>query len=156
MKRSLSLVVLLLLIAIGGSAGVSYAQGASTTDVSGLWSGTTRVMPPCSFSSGRCNAVNKITFTLVQHGDRIKGKYTCAYGNMICRDGGADNKGKVISGRLAESQIRLSVVIPSDVSNCYYHGALTSATTVNGGYSCYNGGELLEEGVWEATRQPSE
>jgi hypothetical protein len=156
MNRSLSLVILfLMLIAIGGSAGVSYAQAAFATDVSGNWSGTTRVTPPCDFSSGRCNAVNKITFKFVQHGDRIKGKYTCAYGNMICRNGGADNTAKIVSGRLVKNQIRLSLVIPSDVSNCYYNGALTSATTARGGYNCYNGGELVEEGMWEISRQPS-
>ena len=157
MKRSLSLLVLLLmLIGIGASAGISHAQTPFITSVSGNWSGTTRVMPPCSFSSGRCNAVNKITFKFVQHGDRIKGKYTCAYGNMICRNGGADNTGKIVSGRLAENQIRLSLVIPSDVSNCYYNGALTSATAASGGYTCYNGGELIEEGVWQIVRAPSE
>jgi hypothetical protein len=148
MKRSLWLmVVLVALIAIRTGAGSAYAQASS---VSGLWSGTTRVMPPCAFSSGRCDAVNKITFTLVQTGDHIKGKYTCAYGNMICRNGGADNKGKVVSGRISGSQVRLSVVIPADVSNCYYHGELTSPTAIRGGYSCYQGGELVEEGMWDA------
>jgi hypothetical protein len=157
MKRSLSLVVLIVMfIAIGGIAGVSHAQAVYATNVSGNWSGTTRVMPPCNFSSGRCNAVNKITFKFVQHGDRIKGKYTCAYGNLICRNGGADNTGKIVSGRLAENQIRLSLVIPSDVSNCYYNGALTSATTARGGYACYNGGDLVEEGVWDISREPTE
>lgn len=153
MKRfPLPLGFLFMLIAIAGSATVCRAQGASATDVSGYWSGTTRVTPPCSFSSGRCNAVNKITFRFVQKGNRIKGKYTCAYGNLICRNGGADNTGKIVSGRIVDNQIRLSVVVPADVSNCYYNGILTSATAIRGAYSCYQGGELLEEGAWETKK----
>jgi len=132
------------------------AAGAQTTDISGLWSGTTRVTPPCAFASGRCNAVNKITFTFRHKGDRIKGKFTCAYGNLDCRNGGADDTGKIVSGRIAGKDIRLSVVVPADVSNCYYNGVLTSPTTIHGAYSCYQGGELLEEGVWDVTRGPAQ
>jgi hypothetical protein len=144
-----SIAFLLTLAVALSAAGPLHAQ---TTDVSGLWSGTTRVTPPCSFSSGRCNAVNKVTFTFKQKGDRIKGKFTCAYGNLICRNGGADNTGKIVSGRIVGNQLRLSVVVPSDVSNCYYNGQFTSPNTVRGGYSCYQGGELLEEGMWEVNR----
>jgi hypothetical protein len=145
-----------ILVAIHASAGPSYAQGTSATDVSGNWSGTTRVTPPCGFSSGRCNAVNNITFAFKFKGDRLKGKYTCAYGNLICRNGGADNTGKVVSGRVSGDQIRLSVVLPSDVSNCYYNGLLTSPTTIHGGYMCYQGGELVEEGIWDVKRASGE
>jgi hypothetical protein len=153
-KRSLNLAVLLLILGtISGTAGLARAQA---TNVSGLWTGTTRVMPPCGFSSGRCNAVNNVTFTLVQNGNRMKGKYTCAYGNMICRKGGMDNKGKVVSGRVESNQVRISVVVPNDVSNCYYNGVLTSPNSIRGGYSCYQGGELLEEGSWNVTRAGGE
>ncbi|MGO9059984.1 MAG: hypothetical protein ACLQU2_21780 [Candidatus Binataceae bacterium] len=120
--------------------------------MNGYWAGTTRVTPPCAFSSGRCNAVNKITFRFAQHGGRIKGKYTCAYGNLICRNGGADDTGKIVSGRIAGNEIRLSVVVPSDVSNCYYNGRLTSPTTIHGAYTCYQGGELLEEGIFDVSQ----
>jgi hypothetical protein len=148
-KFGLFTAILLLLTAALAASGPAYAQN---NDVSGLWSGTTRVTPPCAFSSGRCNAVNNITFNFRQKGDRIKGKFTCAYGNLICRNGGADSSGKIVSGRIAGDQIRLSVVVPADVSNCYYNGIFTSATAIRGAYSCYQGGELLEEGMWEAKK----
>jgi hypothetical protein len=146
-KRSLPLVVLPCALAtIFSAAGACYGQA---TKVAGVWSGTMRVTP-CSFSpSDRCNAVNNITLTLTQQGDRIKGKYTCAYGNLNCRNGGSDNTGKIVSGRISDNEIRLSLIIPADVSNCYYNGRLTSSTTIHGGYSCYQGGELLEEGIWD-------
>jgi hypothetical protein len=137
-------------LVIANAAGPACAQ--NTNNVAGLWSGTTRVQPPCLFTSGRCNAVNNITFLFRQKGDRLKGKFTCAYGNMICRNGGADNTGKIVSGRVAGNQIRISVVLPSDVSNCYYNGVFTSATAIRGAYSCYQGGELQEEGMWNVTR----
>lgn len=150
MRRSLPLILLLVTwVAIHCAAGSACAQEAS---LNGYWAGTTRVTPPCAFSSGRCNAVNKITFRFAQHGGRIKGKYTCAYGNLICRNGGADDTGKIVSGRIAGNEIRLSVVVPSDVSNCYYNGRLTSPTTIHGAYTCYQGGELLEEGIFDVSQ----
>jgi hypothetical protein len=153
-KQSLPLVVLAFALAANLYApGSCYAQA---TNVAGYWSGMTRVTPPCGFSSGRCNAVNKITFSLRQKGKRLKGKYTCAYGTLNCRNGDADNTGKVVSGRVSGNQLRLSVVLPADVSNCYYNGMLTSPTTIHGGYSCYQGGALLEEGVWDVTQAPAQ
>ncbi len=150
MRRSLALAAFFVTLAvIFSAAGLACAQ---TPDVTGLWSGTTRVTPPCSFSSGRCNAVNNVTFTLRLKGDRVKGKFTCAYGNLICRNGGADNTGKVVSGRISGNQIRLSVVLPADVSNCYYNGMFTSPNAIHGSYMCYEGGELLEEGVFDVKR----
>lgn len=141
--------IFVILAALLGAAGQAGAQPAGA---SGLWSGTTRVMPPCAFSSGRCNAINNITFTFKPTGARIKGKFTCAYGTFICRNGGADNVGKIVSGKVVGNQIRLSVVVPADVSNCYYNGVFTSPNTIHGAYSCYQGGELLEEGVWDVSR----
>lgn len=154
MKRSLLLVVLsFALPAVFGAASVCYAQA---TKVAGYWSGTTRVTPCVFSSSGRCNAVNNITLSLEQQSDRINGKYTCAYGNLNCRNGGADDTGRIVSGRISGNEIRLSVIIPADVSNCYYNGRLTSPTTIRGGYSCYQGGGLLEEGIWDVTRAPAQ
>jgi hypothetical protein len=149
-RRSLVLAAFFLtLTAIFSAAGLASAQ---TPDVSGLWSGTTRVTPPCSFSSGRCNAVNNVTFTMRLKGNRIKGKFTCAYGNLICRNGGADSTGKIVSGRVSGNEIRLSVVVSADVSNCYYNGVFTSPNSIRGSYMCYQGGELLEEGMWDVKR----
>ena len=147
MKRSIPLMVLLpTLVAIHCAAGPSYAQA---TNVTGNWSGTTRVTPPCS---QRCDAVNNITFRFDQQGNTIKGKYTCAYGNRTCRNGGADNTGKIVSGRISGNRLRFSVVLPADVSNCDYSCILMSATNVRGAYSCYQGGQLVEQGSWDAQR----
>jgi hypothetical protein len=137
-----------ILVAVVSAAGTARAQN----DISGLWTGTTRVTPPCSFSSGRCNAVNNITFSIQQNGNRFKGKFTCAYGNLNCRNGGADNTGKIVSGRINGADLRISVVVPADVSNCYYNGRVLSPNSIRGAYSCYQGGELLEEGIFDVKR----
>jgi hypothetical protein len=149
-KRSLNPAVLFLVFGIiCGSTGPARAQA---TNLTGEWTGMTRVLPPCFFSTGRCDAVNKITFSLTQKGNRLKGKYTCAYGNKICRDGGMDTKGKIVSGKIASNQVRISVLIPNDLSNCYYNGMIMSSNSIRGGYSCYQGGGLLEEGNWDIQR----
>jgi hypothetical protein len=128
---------------------MNVSANAQATNVSGLWSGTTLVTP-CAFAlGGRCNAQNKIALNLTQQSNRIRGSYTCAYGTMICRNGGADNAGKIVSGRVAGNQIRLSISIPADTSICYYNGTLTSATAIHGTYMCFNTGDLVEEGVWD-------
>jgi hypothetical protein len=42
------------------------------------------------------------------------------------------------------------------VSNCYYNGLITSPTSIRGGYMCYQGGELVEEGMWNVTKASGE
>jgi hypothetical protein len=128
-----------------------------TAEVAGEWSGTTRAIPCDMLASiGRCNAVNNITFTLNQSGSQLTGKYSCATGTMICRHGGADDSGDINSGSISGNQFNLSVIIPADVSNCYYHGATTSPTQANGVYMCYQGGNQVEQGVWNLSRTAAE
>jgi hypothetical protein len=164
---SRSLTRIFLVLALAGLAGCGAGPTAiapappsavpSPTEVAGAWSGTTRAIP-CDVlaSAGRCNAVNNITITLNQSGSQLTGKYTCATGNMICRHGGADDSGDIDSGSISGNQFNLSVIIPADVSNCYYHGATTSATEANGVYMCYQGGMQVEQGVWNLSRAAAE
>jgi len=154
-KSCLPLIVLVFTcLAIQVSAERSYAKGTSVADGADIWTGTTRVTP-CSFSAGRCNAVNNITFRFASKENEIKGKFTCAYGNLNCRKGGADDTGKIVSGRVSGNLIQFSVMVPADVSHCYYNGKLTSSTTIHGAYACYQGGALLEQGVFDLTKSSS-
>jgi hypothetical protein len=155
MKRFLPLIVLVFTCtAIQASEKRSYA-GTSVAGGADIWTGTTRVTP-CFFPSARCNAVNNVTFSFVPKGNDIKGRFTCAYGTLNCRNGGADDTGKIVSGSISGNLIRFSVIVPADVSNCYYNGKLTSSTTIHGGYACYQGGGLLEQGVFDLTKSSSE
>lgn len=126
-----------------------------TSEVGGLWTGTTRVMP-CDFAVVRCNAVNNVSFSLTQFGSQLVGNYACAAGNMACRHGGAANAGRIAAGSISGNQINLAVKVPSDLSDCYYNGKATSSAQADGVYVCYKGGRMIEEGVWNVTRQSSE
>jgi hypothetical protein len=122
-----------------------------------VWSGTTRAIPCDALAAaGRCNAVNDITFALNQRGPQLTGKYTCANGDAICRHGGADDSGDINAGSISENQLNLSVMIPADSSNCYYHGSITSPSQANGVYMCYKGGMQVEQGVWTLSRAAAE
>ncbi|HXR37075.1 MAG TPA: hypothetical protein VN754_14055 [Candidatus Binataceae bacterium] len=125
----------------------------SAADVAGAWTGTSRVTN-CDMLSGsaRCNAVNNIALLISQNGAQLTGKYTCAIGNMICRHGGADDSGRIESGSISGNRLNLSVMIPADLSNCYFSGSTTSPTQANGVYMCYQGGLQVEEGEWNVSR----
>jgi hypothetical protein len=128
---------------------MNISASAQAANVSRLWSGTTLVTP-CAFAlSGRCNAENKITLKLTDQNNQITGNYTCAYGTMVCRNGGADNTGTIAQGRVSGDQMRLNLMIPADGSNCYCNGILRSAAKIHGTYMCFNGGALVEEGTWD-------
>jgi hypothetical protein len=147
-----STIVIALFVILATVHATKVPASAQASNVSGLWSGTTLVTPCYFASGGRCNAQNKITLQLTQQDNQITGNYTCAYGTMICRHGGADNTGTVAWGMISGNQMRLNLTIPADVSNCYYNGMLTSVTTMHGTYMCYNGAALVEEGIWDVKR----
>jgi hypothetical protein len=131
------------------------APAIATSDVGGLWTGTTRVTP-CELAGERCNAVNNVTFTLTQYGSQLTGSYACAAGNADCRLGGAGNAGKIMSGSVSGNRINVAVKLPVDKSDCYYNGAATSSAQANGIYVCYRDGRMIEEGVWSLARQSPE
>jgi hypothetical protein len=120
----------------------------------GVWKGRLRVTPcpPTMREQSRCGAVNNITFTIIEDGSEVSGHYTCAIGTVICRNGNDAKTGKIISGRVSGKNIRFSVMVPSDVSNCDYTGYSPKPGNMRGGYTCYQGGGLVEQGMFEVTR----
>ncbi len=127
------------------------AQPAGFT---GIWKGTLRVMPSIALRDrGRTGAVNNITFTIIQDDSKVSGHYTCAIGTQICRNGNADSTGKIVSGTASGNNIRFSVIVQADVSNCQYSGVSTSPGQMRGGYTCYQGGGFIEQGNFEVTRE---
>ncbi|HVA40907.1 MAG TPA: hypothetical protein VNF49_09595 [Candidatus Binataceae bacterium] len=113
----------------------------------GVWEGTTLVTNcPVSLPS-RCNAQQRVSLTVLE-GDNSKlaGYYKCAYGNMTCYN--LNDSGKIIDGSLRGSRLTLRVMMP-DGTSCVFTGSV-AADAVVGGYSCYTGGSLLEQGSWRA------
>jgi hypothetical protein len=129
-------------------------QGPSDVNVTGIWDGTTQVLACDSAGSGRCDALNKVVFSLQQHGSRIAGRYHCSYGNFECRHEGIDTDGYVQWGDMHASAVRFNVLLPTDLSSCIYNGNV-SLNTIAGTYQCYEGGGLIEQGTWRTVRMAS-
>jgi hypothetical protein len=128
----------------GGQSGAGDAE----SNFAGVWQGTT--LASCgAFGSrpGRCDALQKVTITLLEESDaKLTGRYTCAYGNRDCYHG--NDTGKVIDVSIAGARLSVRVIMP-DATSCIYTG-IEANQTINGGYSCYRGGGLIEQGSWHA------
>lgn len=124
------------------------AAGPNSEGILGTWEGTTVARCPGS-PPGRCNAQQKISITL-QPGNNstIAGSYTCAYGNQTCLR--QNNSGTVSNVTLTGSRITFRVIMP-DGTSCIFNGSVAN-NAISGGYSCYGGGALLEQGRWSAQR----
>jgi hypothetical protein len=122
----------------------------TTEDMLGVWQGTS--LATCGMSlPNRCNAQQLITITLLPPGDngKIGGYYKCAYGNLNCYD--MNTTGKI--GNVLINGVLLSVlVIMPDGTSCRYSGRNVDGS-INGGYSCYEGGSQFEQGSWRAKKQ---
>jgi hypothetical protein len=140
--------------AYSSAASPSDAQAASGANgesgFAGVWKGTT--LASCAafaYLPSRCDAEQNVTITLLQGpGGKFSGRYTCGYGNMDCYH--ENTTGKVIDVTIAEARMSIRVIMP-DATSCIYTG-INVNETVNGGYSCYQGGGLIEQGSWRASR----
>jgi hypothetical protein len=126
------------------------AAPSKQSGVSGVWEGTSTVTCEALITlPGRCGAVENITFTMLQRDSDVTGFYKCATGNMVCLN---VNETGVIRGGTVSGGGRLSfrVMLP-DGSSCFFT-AMSSPEEMAGGYSCYQGGGLLEQGRWHVQR----
>jgi hypothetical protein len=115
----------------------------------GIWTGTTLASCSASLLPDRCNAQQKVTITLLQGVDgKLKGSYTCAYGNQNCFH--QQETGKVMSATINGSSLMIRVMIPDGTS--YIFSGRTSGDRVDGGYTASSGGAPLERGVWRARK----
>jgi len=116
----------------------------------GVWQGTT--LASCGALGSlpsRCDALQKVTITLLEDSDaKLTGRYTCAYGSRECYH--ANYTGKVIDVTSAGARMSVRVIMP-DATSCVFTGVETNQT-IKGGYSCYQGGGLIEQGSWRAHR----
>jgi len=126
------------------------APAATGGGVTGVWEGTS--ISDCGFISTddtqRCAAMQNITLTMFQQGDRVTGRYRCAYGNRVCRN--MDEEGVIRNGSMNGRRLWMRVML-EDGSMCAFT-AMPQADVMEGGYSCYQGGGLLERGVFRTER----
>jgi hypothetical protein len=139
----------------GNSAANAPAVGAASSadaeaGFAGVWQGTT-ASGCAAFGQlpSRCNAQQNVTITLLEGPDaKYTGRYTCAYGNMDCYH--ANTTGKVMDVSNAGRRMTIRVLMP-DATSCIFTG-IDVNQSINGGYSCYQGGGLIEQGSWQARR----
>ncbi|MBV8055059.1 MAG: hypothetical protein JO071_07445 [Deltaproteobacteria bacterium] len=126
------------------------APAAAESSFAGVWQGTT--LASCAALGSlpsRCDALQKVTITLLEGSHaKLSGRYTCAYGNRDCYHG--NDTGKVIDVSIAGARMSVRVIMP-DATSCIYTGIEVNQS-INGGYSCYQGGGLIEQGSWRAHR----
>jgi hypothetical protein len=133
------------LIQACGAAG----QPQPALDVTGKWAGNSNTSCGVLLSDkGRCGAINEIAFTLFQDGSDLTGVYGCSTGTVICRN--LNENGKVSAGTINGSLVRIRVAM-ADGSSCMFNGHFQSESAM-GGFSCYQGGGLVEQGGWRVKR----
>jgi len=149
MRQNVARALMIGVALIQGCSAASFQRPKPALDITGKWQGVS--VTACGvmlLELARCNARERITFTLFQDGSDISGVYTCAYGTMICQD--LNDRGKVVSSSINGSLARLRVEMP-DGSSCMFNGTFQTESVV-GGFACYQGGGLLEQGSWQAAR----
>jgi hypothetical protein len=136
--------------AASGPGAHSESSNDVYSDFTGVWQGKT--LASCAaftYLPSRCDAEQIVTITLLQGPNgKLTGRYTCAYGNMDCYH--ANETGKVIDVTLARARMSVRVLMP-DTTSCIYTG-INVNQSINGGYTCYQGGGLIEQGSWRASR----
>jgi hypothetical protein len=116
--------------------------------VTGVWHGTSTASCPFFVLPGRCAAVQKITLTIFQRGSEITGFYRCATGSVVCLN--INETGVIKAARLDGRRLSFRVMM-RDGSSCFFT-TVPAGEEMRGGYSCYQGGGLLEQGRWDVRR----
>jgi hypothetical protein len=124
------------------------ASGVKAGGEVGVWEGLSLASCGTFSAPNRCNAQEKITLTLLQGEKGLTGYYQCAYATMDCL--GQNQTGKIVDAKLDGGQLWTRVQMP-DGTSCLYTGR-TAGNRINGGYSCYGGGALIESGSWQGER----
>ncbi len=123
-------------------------SASKTGSVVGVWEGETQA--DCNTSAAnRCNARQNIRITMIEGESGLTGYYRCAYGTMNCYN--MNETGKIVRATLNGNQMTARVQMP-DGTSCIYTGRTVAGHGVNGGYSCYGGGALIESGSWKGRR----
>lgn len=117
--------------------------------MAGLWEGT--AISGCDSMQAertRCHAVVNIALTITQQDSTVGGSYRCRTGTMMCRK--LNDTGEIAYGRADKAILSLRVVL-SDGSSCIFQGRC-SGDRMAGGYTCLQGGAIMERGQWEVER----
>jgi hypothetical protein len=152
--RSRWAITLLLFALLGACSGQPQKAPSSSgvvdgPNVTGVWQG--RSIADCFMvtltNPGRCSAMQKITLTMFQDGQRVTGSYRCSFGNENCR--GLAETGVIRNGEMHHRLLRIRVML-DDGSMCFFTG-MPQKDTMEGRYECQWEGPR-EEGSFHAER----
>src|SRR5437660_10752101 len=90
---------------------VATGRESTETDVTGVWQG--RTIADCALvtttNPGRCSAMQRITLTMFQDGQRVTGSYKCAFVNEECR--GLAESGVILDGHVFDRLLRIRIML---------------------------------------------
>ena len=124
------------------------APYSGESNMSGRWQGTRTTTGGIGVDEYK---VHSIRFDLKQRGEDLSGSYKCYAGKKANAD--CNNPvGTITAGKIKQGNIDLKVQAqPNDLS-CSFAGSV-AGNRMNGSYTCYVGGTLASNGVWQARRR---
>jgi hypothetical protein len=164
-NRPVTVGLILAALALMAASGPRFALAQATSDqpsaappdvplnpgekIVGVWKGTTLASCSASLLPDRCNAQQKVTITVVEGaGNKLGGFYKCSYGTQNCFH--MNENGKVFDATITGKQVTMRVAM-TDGTSYIFTGRVTG-NQVEGGYTAYSGGALLERGRWRAQK----
>lgn len=149
----LSALLIVVALAVGscasGASGASSAERAAPStaasldplmEFTGLWTGT---------STSNSNAKVRITLDMQREGNHLKGRYICQPLNAACRNN--NQHGWV----RAKTDARGFTVSMEDTSWCAFRLQQFNVQMGDGEYTCYMGGNMVDQGVFHIRRSPA-
>src|SRR5713226_3655927 len=137
-KAMLLLITALLFCACAtGRQGVAESPDEPVADFGGLFAGN-------AISNGGRRV--KLVLDIQRSGRELTGNYSCAAGNANCRNQMTQGW---VKGNVDESIFRVSL---QDGSWCLFNLGMFYLSEGEGGYTCYLGGSIVEQGAFELKR----
>ncbi len=137
---------------LSGCAGLSTDAGpdrASEADLQGVWEGVSvNDCSPVQEDPSRCQAVERISFTMLRYNERSWGFYRCAPGTTPCYN--MVNRGEIKYLELTGGVLWFRVM-RDDHSSCLFD-TIPAADRMRGIFWCFQGSALIERGAWQADR----
>ncbi len=124
------------------------SSAASDVNVAGRWQGTRSAT---GGSGSDAFKIHSIRFDLKQSGEDITGSYRCYAGKHANTD--CNNPvGNVTSGTIKDGKVSIKVQAMPNSLDCSFSGSV-EGSVMKGDYTCYVGGGLATNGVFDVHRK---
>ncbi|MBV8055144.1 MAG: hypothetical protein JO071_07880 [Deltaproteobacteria bacterium] len=124
-------------------------NSAAGMNLQGVWSGmSVNDCSPVQVEPSRCQAVERISFTILRHNEQLEGFYRCAPGTTPCYN--QVDRGEIKYMQLYGRRLWLRVM-RDDHSSCLFD-AIPAASRMRGAFWCFQGNALIERGSWQVER----